>query len=263
MIRDVLNDIRPERFFNLAAYSTGSGMFEDPVKVGDLNGLAVARMLEAIADVDPGIRFCQASSSEMYGDPIESPLREDSGFLPRSPYAAAKLFAHSVVGAFRDRQGLFACSAILFNHESPRRPPAFVTRKICDAVARIRAGLQQELQLQALDAQRDWGYAPDFVRAMRLMLEHGSPDDFVIATGELHSVRDLCEIAFSHAGLDWRDWVLCESLDPRKDARRARVGDPNRAREVLGWAPSIGFKDLVELMVDASIARISSIVGRE
>lgn len=253
-LRRILRDVRPTRFFNLAAYSTGAGMFDDPAAIGELNGIAVARMLQAVADVDPAIRFCQASSSEMFGDPVESPQRESTGFNPESPYAAAKLFAHTAVGAYRRRRGLFACSAILFNHESPRRSAAFVTRKIADAVARIKAGQQRALHLETLEAQRDWGYAPDYVRAMRMMLEHHSPDDYVVATGELHSVREFCEIAFTHVGLDWRDWVVTARSDPRSDTRRPRVGDATRLRRVLGWAPSTDFTNLVQTMVDASVA---------
>lgn len=257
-LRGILRAVRPTAFYNFAAYATGTGMFDDAAAIGDLNGVAVARMLNAIADVDPTIRFCQASSSEMYGDPVESPQREDTPFRPLSPYAAAKLFAHTTVGAFRERHGLFACSAILFNHESPRRGPAFVTRKIADAVARIRAGDMQPLLLGDLDAQRDWGYAPDYVRAMQMMLGHERPDDYIVATGVLHTVRDFCEIAFAHAGLDWRDWVQGGAADARSDRRGPRVGDARRIRDTLGWRPETDFGTLVHLMVDAAIAATGS-----
>lgn len=257
-LRALLQELRPAAFYNFAAFSTGAGMYDDPVAIGELNGIAVARMLQAIVEVDPAIRFCQASSSEMFGDPAESPQHEGTAFHPRSPYGAAKLFAHTVVGAYRARHGVFGCSAILYNHESPRRGPAFVTRKIADAVAAIRAGQQNELQLGDLEARRDWGHAPDYVRAMRLMLAQDHPGDYVVATGQLHSVREFCEIAFSHAGLDYRDWVRANSADLRRDARSPMVGDTSKAREVLGWKPSTDFRDLVHLMVDASIASLDS-----
>lgn len=256
-LRDVLRDVRPFQFYNLAAFSTGAGMYDDPVAIGEFNGVAVARMLEAIVDVDPTIRFCQASSSEMFGDPVQSPQDEGTPFRPRSPYGAAKLFAHTTLDAFRTRHGVFACSAILYNHESPRRGPAFVTRKIADAVARIQAGLQHELRLGNLDARRDWGYAPDYVQAMRSMLAHPRPDDYVVATGRLHSVREFCEVAFTHAGLDYRDWVKENDADVRHDARGPLVGDATKARDVLGWRPGTDFGTLVRLMVDASTASLA------
>lgn len=257
-LRELLRALNPTAFYNFAAFSTGAGMYDDAVAIGELNGVAVARMLQAIVDTDPAIRFCQASSSEMFGDPVASPQDETTPFRPRSPYAAAKLFAHTAVDAYRTRHGVFACSAILYNHESPRRGPAFVTRKIADAVARIRAGEQGELMLGNLEARRDWGYAPDYVRAMRLMLAQPHADDYVVATGELHSVREFCEVAFSHAGLDYRDWVKDNAADLRHDMRGPRVGDATRARERLGWRPTTDFEALVRLMVDASIASHAS-----
>jgi GDPmannose 4,6-dehydratase len=249
----ILRTLRPVQVYNFAAYSTGIGMFDDAAAIGDLNGVLVARLLQSIVLVDPAIRFCQASSSEMFGDPAESPQTEDTPFKPLSPYAAAKLFGHTVVGAFRSRHGVFACSAILYNHESPRRGPAFVTRKIVDAVARIRAGDSAMLQLGDLDAQRDWGYAPDYVRAMGLMLAHDTAGDYVVATGELHTVREFCEIAFDHVGLDWRDWVQDGMTDSRNDCRRPRVGDVSRIRQELGWWPETDFGTMVRLMVDAAM----------
>lgn len=257
-LRELLRAVRPAAFYNLAAYATGAGMFDDAVAIGELNGVVVARMLQAIAEVDPSIRFCQASSSEMFGDPVDSPQHEGTPFRPQSPYAAAKLFAHATVGAFRERHGLFACSAILFNHESPRRGPAFVTRKIADAVARICAGDTRPLLLGDLGAQRDWGYAPDYVRAMRLMVGHDRPGDYVVATGVLHTVIDFCEVAFSHVGLDWRDWVQGGAVDVRNDRRGPRVGDARRIRDTLGWRPETDFCTLVHLMVDAAIATTNS-----
>lgn len=254
----LLRRIRPIEFYNFAAFSTGAGMYDDPVAIGEFNGVAVARMLQAIVDADPSIRFCQASSSEMFGNPAVAPQDEDTPFQPRSPYGAAKLFAHTTVGAFRARHGVFACSAILYNHESPRRGPAFVTRKIADAVAAIAMGQQDALRLGNLDAQRDWGHAPDYVRAMRMMLAYTEPGDYVVATGQLHSVREFCEVAFAHAGLDYRDWVRESAEDVRQDGRRRLVGDAAKAREVLGWQPETDFPTLVRLMVDASIAGLAS-----
>lgn len=257
-LRDLLRTLRPSAFYNFAAFSTGAGMYDDPVAIGEFNGIAVARMLQAIVDSDLPVRFCQASSSEMFGDPSASPQDEASPFRPRSPYGAAKLFAHTAVGAYRARHGLFACSAILYNHESPRRGPAFVTRKIADAVARIRAGEQGELMLGNLEARRDWGYAPDYVNAMRLMLAQEVPEDYVVATGQLHSVREFCEVAFSHVGLDYRDWVKENAADARQDVRGPLVGDSTKARGRLGWRPTTDFGALVRLMVDASIATLGA-----
>lgn len=253
----LLRELRPSEFYNLAAFSSGAGMYDDPVAIGEFNGIVVARMLHAILNVDASIRFCQASSSEMFGDPVTSPQDELTPFRPCSPYGAAKLFAHTVVQAYRLRYGVFACSAILYNHESPLRGRSFVTRKIVDAVARIRAGLDHELRLGNLDARRDWGYAPDYVRALRLMLAHRDADDYVVATGQLHSVREFCELAFSYAGLDYRDWVRENAADLRQDRRGPVVGDAAKARRILGWYPSKDFGALVRLMVDASIASLA------
>lgn len=254
----LLRKLRPSEFYNLAAFSTGAGMYDDPVAIGELNGIAAARMLQAVLDADVTIRFCQASSSEMFGDPVTSPQDELTPFRPCSPYAVAKLFAHVVVQGYRARHGVFACSAILYNHESPRRGRAFVTRKIADAVARIQAGIDHELQLGSLEARRDWGYAPDYVRALRMMLTHRDADDYVVATGQLHSVREFCELAFSHVGLDYRDWVRENTADLRQDRRGPIVGDATKAWRVLGWRPSTDFGALVRLMVDASIASLAN-----
>lgn len=254
----LLRKLRPSEFYNLAAFSTGAGMYDDPVEIGELNGIAVARMLQAVLDADVTIRFCQASSSEMFGDPVASPQDELTPFRPCSPYAAAKLFAHTVAQGYRARYGLFACSAILYNHESPRRGCAFVTRKIADAVARIRAGVDHELKLGNLEAKRDWGYAPDYVQALRLMLAHRDADDYVVATGQLHSVREFCELAFSYVGLNYRDWVRENTVDMRQDRRGPIVGDPTKAQRVLGWQPAMDFGSLVRLMVDASIASLAN-----
>lgn len=253
----LLADLRPVAFYNFAAFSSGAGMYDDAAAIGELNGIAVARMLQAILETDTSIRFCQASSSEMFGDPVEAPQHEATPFRPQSPYGAAKLFAHTAVRACRERHGLFACSAILYNHESPRRGPAFVTRKITDAVARIQAGDHRALHLGSLEALRDWGYAPDYVRAMRLMLAQESADDYIVATGKLHSVREFCKVAFSHVDLDYRDWVKDNATDLRRDMRGPLVGDAAKARDRLGWRPTKDFEALVRLMVDASIASLA------
>jgi GDPmannose 4,6-dehydratase len=250
----LLRAYRPAQFYNFAAHATGAGMYDDPIGIGELNGISVARMLQAIERTDVPIRFCQASSSEMFGDPGQVPQSEGTAFRPVSPYGAAKLFAHTVVGAYRTRHGVFACSAILYNHESPRRGDAFVTRKIAQAVARIARGLQGELVLGSLEARRDWGYAPDYVRAMRLMLDQPQPDDYVIATGETHTVREFCEIAFAHAGLDYRNYVKESLALVRQDVRAPLVGDASKARTLLGWTPQVDFRTLVGIMVDAEIA---------
>jgi GDPmannose 4,6-dehydratase len=256
-LRDVLEQYDPVAFFNLAAYSLGSGMFEDPAKLGEVNGIAVARILDGIRNIKPSIRFCQASSSEMFGSPDHSPQNERSAFRPRSPYGAAKLFAHTLVQTYRERFGLFACSAILYNHESPRRKLSFVTRKVTDGVARIKLGVATELLLGNMEARRDWGYAPDYVRGLRAMLTQAFPDDFVLATGETRSVRELCECAFSHVGLDYRDFVKINSDDYRSDELFQLVGDASKARHSLGWAPSIKFEGMIREMVDADLRALS------
>lgn len=254
VLGDLLHAIRPTHFYNFAAYSTGAGMYDDPAAIGEFNGIAVARILQAIADTDTSIRFCQASSSEMYGDPVQVPQLEATPFRPMSPYGAAKLFAHTVTGSYRRKRGLFTCSAILYNHESPRRSTAFVTRKIAVGVARIKHGLQRELELGSLDACRDWGYAPDYVRAMRLMLARDKPGDYVVATGQTHSVREFCEVAFAHVGLDYRQYVREGQNHLRSDDRASLVGDASKARAQLDWVPEVDFGHLVRIMVDAEMA---------
>lgn len=255
-LEDLLRAVRPSRLFNFAAYSTGSGMYDDPLGIAEINGLVVTRMLEAIRAVDPSVRFCQASSSEMFGQPLESPQREETPFNPRSPYGAAKLYGHNIISIYRSRFGLFACSAILFNHESPYRSLDFVTRKITHAAAAIKLGLASDLSLGNLDARRDWGFAGDTVRAMRLMLEAGEAEDYVVATGRVHSVRDLCETAFAHVGLDYRDYVRVSAADFRPVEARQLVGDPSKAKRLLGWEPTIGFTQLVRMMVEADLDRL-------
>lgn len=247
----VLRYCQPAELYNFAGYSSGAGMYDDPVGIGEVNGLAVTRMLEAIREVDTSIRFCQASSREIFGEPLESPQTECTPYNPRSPYGAAKLYADSMIRIYRQRYGLFACSAILFNHESPRRGLWFVTRKITHEVVRIKLGLTEGLHLGNLDARRDWGFAGDYVRAMWLMLQQSHPDDYVIATGETHSVREFCECAFRHLGLDYRDYVQEDSAAFRPLEPALLMGDSKKAKQTLGWEPQVGFGELVDMMVDA------------
>ncbi len=253
----VLLQYQPAEFYNFSAYSSGSGMYDDPVGIGDVNGLAVARILEAIREVDANIRFCQASSSEMFGEATVTPQSETTAFRPRSPYGAAKLYAHSMIQIYRQRDGLFACSAILFNHESPRRGLGFVTRKITHEAARIKLKLTNEVNLGDLDARRDWGFAVDYVRAMWLMLQQLQASDYVVATGETHSVRELCECAFGHLGMDYRDYVRGDSTDYRPAEPIQLVGNNEKARKELGWSPEIEFHKLVHMMVDADLRMLS------
>lgn len=255
-LREVLGRVRPDEVYNLGAMSSGAGMHDDPVGIAEANGMAVVRLLEALRDVVPAARFCQASSSEMFGLADGSPQTELSPFRPRSPYGVAKLLGHVMVGEFRRRHGLFACSAILYNHESPRRGEGFVTRRITLGAARIKRGLDEELRLGNLDARRDWGFAPDYVRAMQLMLDHHEPHDYVVATGELHTVRDVCRLAFEHLGLDYRDYVREDPGLVRPDESVPLVGDARRLRDVLGWSPHTGFEDMVRMMVDADMVRL-------
>lgn len=252
----LLDAIRPHEVYNLAAMSFVPTSWEQPLLTGEFTALGVTRMLEAIRQVDPGIRFYQASSSEMFGDVREEPQNENTRFWPRSPYGVAKVYGHWITVNYRESFGIFACSGILFNHESPRRGKEFVTRKVTDAVARIKLGLQDKLPLGNLDAMRDWGFAGDYVRAMWLMLQQDKPDDYVVATGEKHSVRELVETAFSYVGLDWRKHV---EIDP-KLIRPAEVctlrGDASKARRVLGWQPQVSFTGLVHMMVDSDLEAV-------
>lgn len=257
-LQGVIAAQRPDEIYNLAARASSRTLVADPVLTGELNGMAAARLLEAIRVVDPRIRFCQASSSEMYGRSDESPQSETTPFRPRNPYGVAKLFAHGMVGAYREHYGLFACSSILFNHESPRRGEEFVTRKITRAAARISAGLSSVLELGDLEARRDWGYAADYVRAMHLMLQASRPDDYVLATGESHSVRELCDVAFGHVGLDYRKYVRVDPAAVRAPDSVQLVGDATRARTVLGWSPSVSFEDLIRMMVDADLRALAT-----
>jgi GDPmannose 4,6-dehydratase len=250
---ELLAKYRPHELYNFAACSSGAAMFDDPVSISDVNGLAVARILEAIRFVDINIRFCQASSSELFGDPVESPQSETTPLQPRSPYGAAKLYAHAMIQIYRQRYGLFANSAILFNHESPRRGLGFVTRKITHEAAKIKLGLAKELYLGNLDARRDWGFAGDHVQAMWLMLQQPSAEDYVLATGLTHSVRELCHIAFNHLDLDYRDYVREDAAGFRPNEAAQLVGDAKKAKDKLGWENRIDFQSLVQMMVDADL----------
>jgi GDPmannose 4,6-dehydratase len=252
-IAQILQQYRPAEFYNCAGYSSGAGMYDEPLAIGEVNGLAVARILEAIRSVDTGIRFCQASSSEILADASESPQSEATPVCPRSPYGAAKAYADFMVRIYRERHGLFACSAILFNHESPRRDTAFVTRKITYELARIRRGLASEIRLGNLSARRDWGFAGDYVRAMWLMLQQPQAEDFVVSTGETHSVREFCEFAFMQLGMDYRDYVKEDADAYRRAETIQLVGNSAKAHRLLGWKPEKGFQDLVKMMVDSEL----------
>jgi GDPmannose 4,6-dehydratase len=254
---DVLKEVRPDEVYNLAAMSFVPTSWKQPVLTGEFTAIGVTRMLEAIRLLDPkGIRFYQASSSEMFGKVQETPQRETTPFYPRSPYGVAKVYGHWITVNYRESYGMYCCSGILFNHEGPRRGREFVTRKVTDGVARIRLGLQQQLRLGNLDAKRDWGYAGDYVRAMWLMLQQPEPDDYVIATGETHSVRELVETAFTAGGLDWQDHVVQDPALIRPAEVDVLVGDPGKARRVLGWQPTVGFTALVRMMVEADLERL-------
>lgn len=257
-IRQILREYRPVEFYNCAGVSSGAGMYDEPVAIGEINGLAVARILEAIRGVDAGMRFCQASSSEIFASASESPQCETTPICPRSPYGAAKAYADFMVRIYREKHGLFACSAILFNHESPRRSTAFVTRKITHELARIRRGLAAEIKLGNLSARRDWGFAGDHVRAMWLMLQQPRAEDFVIATGEVHSVREFCECAFMQLGMDYREYVKEDAEAYRQAEPIQLVGNNAKARQLLGWKPEKGFRDLVKMMVDADLRMLDA-----
>jgi GDPmannose 4,6-dehydratase len=257
-VESVIAAHRPDEIYNLAARASSRTLVADPALTGELNGMAVVRFLEAIRSIDPKIRFYQASSSEMYGRSRESPQSEETAFRPRNPYGVAKLFAHGMVGAYREHYGIFACSGILFNHESPRRGEDFVTRKITRTAARIKAGLSSVLELGDLEATRDWGYAADYVRAMHLMLQADRPDDYVLATGEAHSVREFCEIAFRCLHLDYRQYVKVDPAALRAPDHVQLVGNSSKARKALGWRPSVSFEDLVTMMVDADARAVSA-----
>ncbi len=251
----VVRESRPDEVYNLASQSFVPTSWTQPVLTGEFTALGVTRLLDAVRLEKPDARFYQASSSEMFGKVRETPQRETTPFHPRSPYGVAKVYGHYITVNYRESYGLFAASGILFNHESPRRGLEFVTRKISDAVARIKLGLAQELRLGNLEAQRDWGYAGDYVDAMWRMLQYGTPEDFVVGTGRQHSVRECCEVAFSHVGLDWRNHVRHDPRFDRPAEVETLLADPTKARKLLDWVPEVSFERLVEMMVDADLAR--------
>jgi GDPmannose 4,6-dehydratase len=250
---NLLREYRPAEVYNLAAQSFVPTSWSQPVLTGEVTALGVTRVLDAIRTVDPEIRLYQASSSEMFGKVVEVPQRETTPFYPRSPYGVAKVYGHWITVNYRESYGLHASSGMLFNHESPRRGIEFVTRKISYNVARIKEGLEEKLHLGNLESQRDWGFAGDYVRAMWLMLQQDEPDDYVVATGETHSVREFCQVAFARAGLDYRDHVVVDEKFFRPAEVDVLVGDPTKARQTLGWEPHVNFTQLAELMVDADL----------
>jgi GDPmannose 4,6-dehydratase len=251
---DIVRDHRPHEVYNLAAQSFVPTSWKQPVLTGEFTALGVTRVLEAIRMLDPTIRFYQASSSEIFGKVREVPQNEKTPFHPRSPYGVAKVYGHWITVNYRESYDMFACSGILFNHESPRRGLEFVTRKVTHGAAGIKLGLARELHLGNLDAQRDWGFAGDYVKAMWLMLQQDQPDDYVVATGKTHSVRDLCEEAFSYLGLNWQDHVIVDAAFIRPAEVDQLVGDSSKARQVLGWQASVSFRELIHLMVDVDLA---------
>ena len=255
---NILRDHRPSEVYNLAAQSFVQTSWSQPMLTGETTALGVTRVLDAIRTVDPEIRFYQASSSEMFGKVLEVPQREETPFYPRSPYGVAKVYGHWITVNYRESYDLHASSGILFNHESPRRGLEFVTRKVTHGVARIKAGLDTKLSLGNLDAQRDWGFAADYVRAMWLMLQQDAPDDYVVATGETHSVKELVELAFSAVDLDWEQHVVIDDRFLRPAEVDLLVGNPSRAEDLLGWHRDVDFPALVQMMVEADMALVQS-----
>ncbi len=251
----VIQEAEPDEVYNLAAMSFVPASWDQPMLTGEFNAQGVTRVLEAIRQVNPKIKFYQASSSEMYGKVREVPQSELTPFYPRSPYGVSKVFGHYITVNYRESYGLFACSGILFNHESPRRGLEFVTRKVTDGVARIKCGLTDTLALGNLDAKRDWGFSGDYVRAMWLMMQQDQPDDYVVATGETHTVQRLVELAFERAGLDWQKHVTIDPRFIRPAEVDLLIGDPAKAKTELGWTPEVTFEQLVAMMVDADIQR--------
>jgi len=254
----LVDEVRPHEVYNLAAMSFVPASWDQPMLTGEFNSLGVTRMLDAIRRVDPSIRFYQASSSEMFGKVGEAPQTELTPFYPRSPYGVSKVFAHYITVNYRESYGLFGVSGMLFNHESPRRGLEFVTRKVSDGVARIKLGLADTLSIGNLDARRDWGFAGDYVVAMWMMLQQDRPDDYVIATGVSHSVRELIEMAFSRVGLDWQKHVRVDPALLRPAEVEHLLGDASKARLQLGWTPEVNFRQLIEMMVDADLARLGA-----
>jgi GDPmannose 4,6-dehydratase len=254
----ILREHRPSEVYNLAAQSFVQTSWKQPVFTGEVTALGVTRILDAIRIVDPGIRFYQASSSEMFGKVRETPQKETTPFYPRSPYGVAKVYGHWITVNYRESYGLHATSGILFNHESPRRGLEFVTRKVTHGVARIKRGLDSELRLGNLDSRRDWGFAGDYVGAMWLMLQQDKAEDYVIATGETHSVRELCEVAFGHVGLDWQEYVVQDERFMRPAEVDLLVGDASKAGQALGWEPAVTFRGLIERMVEADLEALDN-----
>lgn len=252
-----LKQAQPTEVYNLAAQSFVPTSWAQPVLTSEFTAIGVTRMLESIRLVDPKIRFYQASSSEMYGKVLETPQTEATPFYPRSPYGVAKVYGHYITVNYRESYNLFAVSGILFNHESPRRGLEFVTRKVTDGVARIKLGLSKELRLGNLDARRDWGFAGDYVEAMWLMLQQDTPDDYVIATGETRTVKELVQVAFDHAGLDWEKHVVLDPAFIRPAEVDLLIGDPAKAKKKLGWSPKVSFEQMIRMMVDSDIERLS------
>jgi len=255
----LLEEYKPLEVYNLAAQSFVPTSWNQPALTGDVTALGVTRMLEAIRFVNPKIRFYQASSSEMFGKVMEVPQKEDTPFYPRSPYGVAKVYGHWITVNYRESFDMFATSGILFNHESPRRGMEFVTRKISNAVASIKLGKMKELRLGNLEAQRDWGFAGDYVEAMWLMLQQDHPDNYVIGTGETHAVREFCEIAFAHVDLDYKDYVVMDEKFYRPAEVDLLISDPTKARTQLKWEPEVSFKELVKMMVDSDLARLKKL----
>ncbi len=253
-----IQTVQPDEVYNLAAQSYVPTSWNQPVLTGEFTGLGVTRILEAVRQADPTIRFYQASSSEMFGKVREVPQTEQTAFHPRSPYGVAKAYGHFLTVNYRESFGMYAVSGILFNHESPRRGLEFVTRKITDGAVRIKLGLAVELRLGNLDAERDWGFAGDYVRAMWAMLQQDEPTDFVVATGVAHTVREVCEAAFGRLGLDYQRYVVVDPDFYRPAEVDHLLGDASRARSILGWAPEVGFQGLIEMMVDADVARLKA-----
>jgi GDPmannose 4,6-dehydratase len=256
----IIGDVRPTEIYNLAAQSFVPTSWTQPVLTGEFTALGVTRILEAIRHVDPTIRFYQASSSEMFGKVREVPQSEDTSFYPRSPYGVAKVYGHWITVNYRESYNMFACSGILFNHESPRRGKEFVTRKISNGVARIKVGLDKELRLGNLDAKRDWGFAGDYVKAMWKMLQRPTAEDYVVATGRTHSVRDFVRLAFAAAELEWEKYVVLDPAFVRPAEVDLLIGDPKKAKSELAWEPETSFENLVEMMVEADIKKLRTMV---
>jgi GDPmannose 4,6-dehydratase len=256
-LQAVVQETRPDEIYNLAAQSFVPTSWNQPVLTGEFTALGVTRLLDAIRLSKPDARFYQASSSEMFGKVQETPQRETTPFYPRSPYGVAKVYGHYITVNYRESYGMFAVSGILFNHESPRRGLEFVTRKISHTVARIKLGLADTLALGNLEAKRDWGFAGDYVDAMWRMLQQSTPEDYVVGTGTMHSVRDCCEVAFGHAGLDWKKYVTHDTRFDRPAEVETLLADPSKAKQRLGWVPEVDFATLMGMMVDADVARLS------